>query len=319
MKFKFSLSIILLFLIMSCSPQKPVPDRTEYGSESINGIRVTPKRPEISSWACVLQNPSTAAIAESPYQLIVTDYSKDGTDNRKFTAEEVAIMHRYKKTVLCYFSIGEAENYRFYWDKGWDENHPTFLGPENKDWPGNFKVRYWSEDWWEKALKPYMDRILEAGFDGVYLDIVDAYWFWHEQGEDVKDTADRMIKLIVRIADYCRKRAGSNFIICPQNGMGVFESCSPEYREAYFKTIDMVGLESLLFNCFSTDDRDYRLRLAGEVAKNGKTVLDMEYIGPKEYHDYLKQVRALPFKLIPYASTPDAALTRLTDFYYSLK
>lgn len=316
MKLKFILISIILLFVSACSTT--ASDNKSQPSAEISRqkeIRMTPEHPEINSWAYVLQHPSVARLAESPYDLIVTDYSKDGSDRKRFTADEVAVMHRFNKTILCYFSIGEAEEYRFYWQKAWMDNPPRFMGPENPDWAKNHKVKYWREDWWELALKPYLDRILEAGFDGVYLDIVDAYWFWHEQGMEEQTTADDMVKLIARIADYCRKRAGQNFIICPQNGLGVLESCSPEYKKVYFKTVDMVGLESLLYNIYSVDDRNYRLKLAKQLADAGKTIMAVEYIDEKKYADYLKQVSKLDFKLVPYASTPDAALDVLTDFH----
>lgn len=274
----------------------------------------TEKR-KIESWAYWLQHPSIALMAESPYELLVTDYSKDGSEEKAFNSKDIKVLHRFGKTVLCYFSIGEAEEYRFYWNKQWIESPPNFMGPENPDWAANHKVKYWREDWWETALKPYLDRILKAGFDGVYLDIVDAYWFWHEQGMDVKATANDMVKLIARIAAYCRERAGADFIICPQNGLGIIEDCSPTYRKVYFDTVNMVGLESLLENIHSEEDMRYRLELAKSLADAGKTILGVEYIEPREYKKYRKKVSKLKFKLIPYASTPDAALDRLTNFY----
>ncbi|TAN37800.1 MAG: hypothetical protein EPN23_04615 [Verrucomicrobia bacterium] len=43
----------------------------------------------------------------------------------------------------AYLSIGEAGDYRGYWEKEWSAQPPTWLGAENPDWKGNFKVRYW--------------------------------------------------------------------------------------------------------------------------------------------------------------------------------
>ena len=82
-------------------------------------------------------------------------------------------------------SIGEAENYRWYWQKSWDANRngkpdagaPAWLGPSNPDWPGNYKVRYWDAGW-QELVYAYIDKVLDAGYDGVYLDIVDAYQYW---------------------------------------------------------------------------------------------------------------------------------------------
>ena len=71
-------------------------------------------------------------------------------------------------------SIGEAEDYRFYWREEWDDSGPSWLDVENADWPGNYKVRFWDSGW-QSIMLQYADRILAAGFDGVYLDIIDAY------------------------------------------------------------------------------------------------------------------------------------------------
>lgn len=314
MKIRLIIILPLLFLIAACVSTS-IPSSSENETMPQQEIRMTPPHLKINSWAYQLQTPAVATLAESPYELLVIDYSKDGSDKKKFSTKDLAVLHKFHKTVLCYFSIGEAEGYRFYWQKKWHDNPPKFLGPENPNWAKNYKVKYWREDWWETGMRPYLDRILEAGFDGVYLDIVDAYWFWHEQGMEVQDTADEMIKLIKRIGDYTRKKAGKNFIVCPQNGMGVFNDCSPEYKDVYLKTIDMVGLESLLFNTHSEDDKNYRLNLAKELAEAGKTILDVEYIKESQYENYLKQVKTLDFKLIPYGSTPDAELNMITDFW----
>ncbi|NDV22101.1 MJ1477/TM1410 family putative glycoside hydrolase [Desulfovibrio sp. JC022] len=315
MKINITIFLTLLSLIAACASTTANSPANRPAEQLKQEIKMIPPHKRINSWAYQLQGPSVATLAESPYELLVIDYSKDGSDKNKFSAKEISILHKFNKTVLCYFSIGEAEEYRFYWKKEWAENPPRFLGPENPDWAKNYKVKYWREDWWEIGLRPYLDRILEAGFDGVYLDIVDAYWFWHEQGMEVKDTANEMVKLIKRIGDYTRKKTGKNFIICPQNGMGVFKDCSPEYKEVYFKTIDMVGLESLLFNIHSEGDKNYRIQLAKQLADAGKTILDVEYIKESQYKNYLKQVKALDFKLVPYGSTPDAELDGITDFW----
>ncbi|WP_369681153.1 MJ1477/TM1410 family putative glycoside hydrolase [Maridesulfovibrio ferrireducens] len=309
MKFKYLFTALILMTITSCTAKQPESPQKAPLKQTIHKAQK-----DITSWAYWLQAPSIAGLAESPYDLIVMDYSADGTDSKKFTTKDISVLHKFDKTVLCYFSIGEAEEYRFYWQNKWKDNPPNFLGPENPDWPANYKVRYWREDWWETGLRPYLDRILEAGFDGVYLDIIDGYWFWHEQGVDIESAADDMVKLIKRIADYCRAKSGKDFIICPQNGLGVIADCSPVYRDVYFKTVNMVGLESLLTNVFSKEDQNYRLSLAKELSDSGITILDVEYIKEDQYPNYLKKVKALNFPIIPYGATPDAALDTLTDF-----
>jgi len=83
--------------------------------------------------------------------------------------------------VVSYMSIGEAEDYRFYWQSSWSSNSPAWLKAQNPDWPGNYKVEYWDSDWQQVIYgnnSSYLQKVLNAGFDGVYLDIIDAYEYF---------------------------------------------------------------------------------------------------------------------------------------------
>ena len=83
------------------------------------------------------------------------------------------------RLVIAYMSIGEAEDYRYYWEPAWSVNPPSWLETEN--WEGNYKVRYWDSDW-QKIIfgneDSYLKKVLDAGFDGVYLDIIDAFEYF---------------------------------------------------------------------------------------------------------------------------------------------
>jgi cysteinyl-tRNA synthetase len=142
----------------------------------------------VTSWAYRLQPSDGQSRADyvaeqgsEPFDILVTDYAYDGTGGTALTESEVdSIRSRTGGFVLAYLSIGEAESYRYYW-QGWGPGNPDFVGPENPDWPGNYKVRYWDPDWQQTIFGSsgaYLDRILDAGFDGVYLDIIDAYECW---------------------------------------------------------------------------------------------------------------------------------------------
>jgi len=52
------------------------------------------------------------------------------------------------------------------------------LAGQNIEWRGNYGVRYWHEHWKRiifSGENSYLERIIKAGFDGVYLDKVDEY------------------------------------------------------------------------------------------------------------------------------------------------
>lgn len=88
-----------------------------------------------------------------------------------------------KRLVIAYMSIGEAENYRYYWRSGWNNNNPSWLMKENPDWEGNYKVQYWDNEWQNIITgnnDSYVQNIINAEFDGVYLDIIDAYEYFED-------------------------------------------------------------------------------------------------------------------------------------------
>ena len=76
--------------------------------------------------------------------------------------------------MLTYESIGEAEDYRDYWQSGWKSAKPSWMLGENPDWEGNYSVKFWDPAW-QKIVYARVDAAIKAGYQGMYLDIVDAY------------------------------------------------------------------------------------------------------------------------------------------------
>ena len=129
------------------------------------------------------KNQFIESVEATNYDMVIMDLFFD--DGTAFTAAEVErLKHKAnggKRLVICYMSIGEAEDYRYYWQSAWKRHKPAWLARENPSWPGNYKVRYWCSEWQDiicGAGDSYLNRILSAGFDGVYLDIVDAFEYF---------------------------------------------------------------------------------------------------------------------------------------------
>jgi len=123
------------------------------------------------------------AIAATNYDLIILDLFFN--TNVSFTKKEIKQLKRKKnggsRLVIAYMSIGEAEDYRYYWKETWSNNPPAWLNAENPNWKGNYKVRYWDLNWQKLiygSMDSYLDKIIDADFDGVYLDIVDAFEYY---------------------------------------------------------------------------------------------------------------------------------------------
>jgi len=137
------------------------------------------------------------ALEATAYDLLVVDafVQDENGGSRWLTAGEVRTLQRKpsgaRRLVLAYLSVGEAESYRPYWQSGWDRlgdgvpdrGAPPWLERVNPQWTGNYKVRYWDPRWQAilyGAPGAYLDGILARGFDGAYLDLVDAYLYFEE-------------------------------------------------------------------------------------------------------------------------------------------
>jgi cysteinyl-tRNA synthetase, unknown class len=129
------------------------------------------------------KNDFIAAVTSTNYDLLIMDlYFSDGNP---FTYAEISQLKNKanggKRLVISYMSIGEAEDYRYYWQSSWSSNKPSWLDKENPNWTGNYKVKYWEKDWQNIIYgndSSYLKKILDANFDGVYLDIIDAFEFY---------------------------------------------------------------------------------------------------------------------------------------------
>ena len=126
------------------------------------------------------------AITATNYDLLIMDaFFQDETE---FSLTEVEQLKQKanggQRLLLAYMSIGEAEDYRYYWQESWNSQKPYWIVKENPDWEGNYKVEYWSADWQNIIFRndeSYLKKIINAGFDGVYLDIIDAFEYFENQ------------------------------------------------------------------------------------------------------------------------------------------
>ena len=123
------------------------------------------------------------AVTATNYDMLIMDLFFN--DRTQFTSAEIAQLKNKanggKRLVISYMSIGEAENYRYYWQASWNTNKPSWLDAENSNWAGNYKVKYWNTEWQNIIYgndNSYLKKILDANFDGVYLDIIDAFEFY---------------------------------------------------------------------------------------------------------------------------------------------
>lgn len=169
----------------------------------------------VRSWAYWLDNPDLTQLGTSNFDLLVIDYSADGTAARAFSPEQIDQLRRTdaQRRVVAYLSIGQAESYRGYWKSGWHLGSPNWLVEPDSSWSGNYWVKYWDQEW-QHIIYHYLDAIIAAGFDGIYLDRIDAYQEAYANGHE-----DDMVQFVTEIARYARSHSplGENFGIIAQN------------------------------------------------------------------------------------------------------
>jgi len=273
----------------------------------------TTPQPDEPDWLAVndflyqLQWARPDRIGETAFDLVVVSYSAAGSSPDVIPALKQS--SGGKKIVLCYMSIGQAADYRYYWQREWRENPPAWLDEPDPDWAGDYWVRYWDPEWQAIILgspDSYLDRILDLGFDGVYLDRVDAYWYYEEQGRET--AAREMADFIIDLAQYARERH-PGFGVFPQNA----EELGIRFPD-YLETVTGIGVEDLYYGY----PRDHapsppewtaeREVILDQWVAAGKLVLTIDYTArPEQIADAYARARVRGY--VPYVT--DRFLGRL--------
>lgn len=284
-----------------------------YGSTGFSQVTLM----DINSWAYQLQNISISQISNNAsFELIVIDYSADGTSESIFTSAQIDQIKSSGKKVISYISIGEAEKYRWYWDSNWDADEdgipdagaPEWLGHENPDWEGNYKVRFWYPQW-QDIIFSYIDVIYSQGFDGIYCDIIDAYYYWSEEINEEPFADSLMIQFVLNIREHVSELTDDDFFIIPQNGEFIIEEAnvSENLKTVYFEAIQGIGIEDIFFQGDLDENNPYspdteRIEILQQYLANGNNVFSIEYLTePDLIQQYLTAVEQYHF--IPYATT----------------
>ena len=243
---------------------------------------------DVVYWAYQIQDVSetgaVASLSASHYDMLVleptrTDWS---SDDRHFDTKGMVTQLKnskasdgtHRKLIIAYVDIGEAEDWRWYWDPSWpDWNCEGDPPPEWPDyvlicdpdgWTGNYPVAYWHTDWKDIVIygentgshpdrdySSVIDQVIKDGFDGIYLDWVEAF-----ENTDVitaaqaagLDPATEMIGFIQEMRDYATARNPS-FVIIQQNAASLIDG-HPEL----LNTIDAIAQEAIWYDGDATED-----------------------------------------------------------------
>ena len=171
--------------------------------------------------------------------------------------------------ILAYVDVGQAEDWRWYWRSSWEVGDPRWIvAADPNDWAGNYPVAYWHPAWEDIVIYGYRGRshvqeTLDAGFDGIYMDWVEAFSddnvidrIMEDRGlgrRAAREEAARlMLRFIVRIRDHARE-TDPDYLIVAQNASDL-HGFDPDRYEA---AVDAIALEAIWWDGLNGDgDRD---------------------------------------------------------------
>lgn len=127
-----------------------------------------------------------------------------------------------KNGTLCigYTSLGEAEDYRWYWKKIADKE---YVLDENEHWKGNYYIDPRSKEWQTFFIRQVIPKVLNRGYDGIFLDTIDTgeYLEWLDP-DRFAGAQDAMAHLIQAI-----RQAYPHIIIISNNGLSILDRFVP--------------------------------------------------------------------------------------------
>ena len=299
--------------------ETPTPSTAPTGATELLSLS------QVRYWAYQIQDLSDPGavdkLANSHYDMLVleptrTDWS---SDDRDFDTKGMVLQLRdskardgvHRKLIIAYIDIGEAEDWRWYWtwSEEWSRGEPRpadwpdyILTHDPDGWEGCYPVAYWDEEWKDIVIygrnqdsSPYgdynsiIDEVIKDGFDGIYLDWVEAFEddaVAAEAQRQGKDPAVEMIQFIQEMRDYAKLR-NPDFIIIQQNAAALCE----EHSEL-FSLIDGISQEAIWYDGEAFDDwnapdgydivndsslTDYYLEYLDPYMEAGIPVFDCEY------------------------------------------
>lgn len=225
----------------------------------LSGVTAGPDLSAVTSWAYQIQeleeDGAVDVLVASEYDMLVIEPTRSVVGSQAFdTADLVARLHGRGKLVLAYIDIGEAEDYRTYWQDGWEapsgggRGTPDFLLTVDPDgWSGNYPVAYWDGRWKNVVIydqDSLLNMALDDGFDGIYMDWVEAYLeetVVAAADDEGLDPAAEMVALIRDTRDHARARR-PGFLLLAQNAAELAEE-----RPEYLRVIDGLAQEDLSF------------------------------------------------------------------------
>jgi len=260
-------------LLAELMEEKPLDSAVSAPAQTIaHGQNLSDDRlSNVQNWMFQIQeldeDGAVETLAATEYDMLVIEagynFSEWAYDTRQIIAKLKNKPDGKSRMLLAYVDIGQAEDYRDYWQDDWSapvgnrRGNPDFLITIDPDgWSGNFPVAYWNDDW--QSLWLGTDGIVadlaRFGFDGIFLDWVEAY-----DDDMVRKAAvelgvspeNSMITFVEKLGD-AGKAINPNFLVVAQNAIYLIDADPDRYTKA----IDALAVEDTWFHGWGDSDWD---------------------------------------------------------------
>lgn len=243
---------------------------------------------EVQSWGinnAAFDASGIAQIRGSVRDMVIIGRHNSNT-GREWTRDEIEA-GKLSKWLLAYMSVGEAQKSEWYWQPSYNSNPPAWAVGTNPWWSNNVYAELWNSEW-HSLLHQTLDRIIDQGFDGAFLDVVDSYWYpGYPGGPDWRQKLEAAIT-VCSLAQHAKAR-NPEFKLVVNNALDLFWmdiSTSPEgwatgCDQPYMNYIDGTVIEGLWwFDGNTPRDDFYRNQKIGELAYHqaaGKPIFALDY------------------------------------------
>ncbi len=249
-----------------------------------------------SSWTYQLKG-NVGEISGTSADVAVIDW--DHVNNRGTVEKLKHKANGGRRLVIGYLAIGEAENWRGYWKSCCaGGNRPSWLTSKTQGWAGNYATRFWDPAW-KAIVMNRLNQLIDAGFDGVYLDRADT---WETMRGENSNARGAMIQLVKEVAAAARSRKG-DFAVMVQNAEELLTDGS------YVAAIDAIAKEDLFHGIDhrgsrnSSSDVSHSVSLLKGLKSRGKAIYVIEYLSGATADKVRSEIRAQGF--IPFFGPRD--------------
>jgi len=200
--------------------------------------------------------------------------------------------------LIAYVSVGEAEDYRFYWKD--IATKPWIMG-ENPDWDGNYYVDARNEEWQQLIMEEVIPRIMKEGFEGLMLDTLDTAEMLEESlPEQYLGARQAMVNFVREIHE-----TYPNLYLISNNGFSILEDIAPYLSGVLVEDIHwMVDFEHGGYKKVPVKERKYKVEILKKVRQHYPlTVFNIDYVPQDKQRTIkkcIKRSRRLGFK--PYVA-----------------